>query len=775
MIWERKRWWVVALVLGTVGCVNDGSDATLGVSDASTPDEDAPAQDPGVDAGAMEDSGPPPLPSLYQFADRCLSMSDERGYWLAPAEDGLNFSFQNKAQDAASRFFMKASDLGTYLLYDAEKTYLVAGVGNLARESKLDSDILLLDDAYVSPAEWELDHATTDSEKFVLRQRRTGQYLGTYGLTANADEAVALTLADASGCAPHPELTLDAMGQVTPRDFDDGDVFGIVDTHSHILSNFGFGGGGIFHGAPFHRLGVEHALPDCAQFHGEDGRKDFFGYGFDGKSGSLDASTLISLVTAGQLPDENHKTAGYPTFEEWPNAWGSSTHQTQYYLWLKRAYMAGLRLVVQHATTNSVICDFMVGQGLQPTRYDCNDMIAVDRSIDEAYAMERYIDAQAGGPGKGFFRLVDSPERAREVIRDGKMAVVLGIETSSLFDCYSVDKPGFEACTPEIVKRKLDAYHAKGIRVMFPVHKYDNAFSAGDGNRDFIELGNFIHTGHYSSFVDDCPDIPTVFDRGDVVFGGLNSPRQDYLARPPVDMKDFGMNPVTTLLPHVIRLTGKRLDGDYCQKHGLTDLGETLMLEMMKRGMIIEIDHFNRRSYQRAFDLLKQYDYPAAGTHGNNFNGELYALGGISKMNLGRCRNPNEKGTMVAGLQRRVAQIEAAGGYPAEGFGFDLNGFAGAPRPRFGPDARCSSEQTDPITYPFKSYAGDVTFTPPQVGERDIDFNNEGFVHIGMLPELIEDARRDAESDEDLEPLFRSAEGYLRMWERSEARGRAIP
>jgi len=34
--------------------------------------------------------------------------------------------------------------------------------------------------------------------------------------------------------------------------------------------------------------------------------------------------------------------------------------------------------------------------------------------------------------------------------------------------------------------------------------------------------------------------------------------------------------------------------------------------------------------------------------------------------------------------------------------------------------------------------------------------------------------RRDGASDADLEPLFRSAEGYLRMWEKAEARGAAI-
>ena len=47
-------------------------------------------------------------------------------------------------------------------------------------------------------------------------------------------------------------------------------------------------------------------------------------------------------------------------------------------------------------------------------------------------------------------------------------------------------------------------------------------------------------------------------------------------------------------------------------------------------------------------------------------------------------------------------------------------------------------------------------------------------IHIGLLPELIEDVRRNGVTDEDLEPLFRSAESYLRMWEKAEARGAAL-
>ena len=58
-------------------------------------------------------------------------------------------------------------------------------------------------------------------------------------------------------------------------------MYGIAEIHSHMTTNYGFGGAGIFHGAPFHRLGVEHALPDCEPFHGEEGRRDIVGFFYD--------------------------------------------------------------------------------------------------------------------------------------------------------------------------------------------------------------------------------------------------------------------------------------------------------------------------------------------------------------------------------------------------------------------------------------------------------------------------------------------------------------
>ncbi len=724
----------------------------------------------GADAGA--NAGPP----IYSYANGCHVLRSEDGHFLAANRAGDRYELAVTDASAASRFFMKASDLGTYLLYDQEGGYVLAEDGPLLRQVILQSDLLLLDDTYVSGAEWEISEAAQNPLRVRLRHRKTQAFLGQAGVAGAEADAIVFSVETATDCAQHPELTLDAEGKAKKTTFDDGELYGIVDSHSHILSNFGFGGGGIFHGSPFHRLGVEHALPDCDVFHGDKGRKDFFGYGFDSGSGGLDTQSLLSVITAGELAQDNHATDGYPTFSAWPNGPSSSTHQTQYYLWLERAFLAGLRLVVLHATTNQIICDFTAGQGLQKVRYACNDMVAVDRILEESHKMERYIDAQTGGPGKGFFRLVETPEQARKVIKAGKMAVVLGIETSNLFDCFSTPHEGAPTCDEAYIKEQLDEYYIRGVRVMFPVHKYDNAFTAGDGHKGFIELGNFINSGHWSNFVEDgcLTDVPPNFDRGNLSFKGLNMPRDKYDAPPPNDMSGFADQPVETLTPHLGLIQQGGQDGDFCQNAGMTQLGETLVREMMLRGMVIEVDHFPRRSYKRVFELLEEADYPAAGTHGSNYGGRLYALGGISKTGLGRCRDPQNKGTMTVDLGTRVALKVANGGHPSEGFGFDLNGFAGAPGPRFGDRAGCAQPQDNPVTYPFTSYAGDVTFTQPRLGDRRPDFNTEGLVHIGMLPELIQDARADAKSDADLEPLFRSAEGYLRMWEKAEARGKVL-
>ncbi len=764
----------------TASCSNPG-----GGEPGPTPDaardvaQDAARDASAVDAAdaAVPDIGPAREDDrVYSYANGCFTVSaaaPDGGEVTHLREAGGGWSWAPSADDATP-IHMRASDLATYLLYDPDRHYVVSLEGGpLERVDRFLSDVLVIDDDYLPGAPWVVEGPPRDGERFQLRHLKTDQYLTAQGgLSPFMRDAALIAFTPAEGCAEFPELTLDAQGTPSRTTFDDGDLYGAVDTHAHLMSNFAFGGGGIFHGAAYHPFGVEHALADCSTYHGEMGRKDLMGYGFD-QGGELDQTELIQSLINGETPEDNHATDGYPSFTDWPNAPGSSTHQTQYYRWLERAHLGGLRLYIQHATSNRVICDLIVGSDVQKARYGCEDMVAADRIIAETKKLERYIDAQHGGPGQGWFRIVYSPAQARQIIEQGKMAVVLGLEVSHLFDCYLSPPAGVQKCTEDDVVARLDEYWDKGVRVIFPVHKYDNAFSAGDGSRELIEIGNFVQSGHWSNFTDDCPDVPTSFDKGSVSIGGLNEPRDVYDSSPPANVARFPVDPIGTLIRFTDRLLGGPISGDYCQNAGMTPLGEFLMLELMKRGVVIEVDHFPRRSYVRAFELLRANDYPATGTHGNTNRGELFGLGGISKFGVGRCSDPDEPGGRLRSLRNDLTEIRDAGGYPAEGFGFDLNGFAGALGPRFGEGSPCR-DQVLPVTYPFTSHGGSITFSQPRLGERIVDYNTEGFVHIGMFPEMIEDAIHDGATDQEIESIFRSAEGYIRMWEKAEARGAAI-
>ncbi len=686
------------------------------------------------------------------------------GSWLVSTGDSAGFTAETPAD--ATPFRMQPADLGTYVLYGPDAGYLVVDGEGLARRTEVASDMTEVDDRYVSEALWDLSEHPTRSGHLALRNLQTQRWLGPDGTTDEDRRAARITLDPTEGCADYPELSVDAEGQPARTTWDDGELYGFVDAHSHLLTNYGFGGG-MFHGAPFHPLGVPHAMGDCDRVHGEMGRQDFFGYVYDNQGNGGDLSEVLPYMAAGELPFDNHDHRGFPTFADWPDTNRFTTHQTQYYRWIERSWLAGLRLVVQHATSNAVVCNITVGEGWAPSRYDCEDMTAVDRQLDAAYDMERYIDAQHGGPGQGWFRIVTTPAEARQVIEDGKLAVVLGIEVSDLFDCHLTPRPDGPVCDEAYVDAQLDHYFERGVRVLFPNHKYDNAFTPGDGSGGFIEVGNFINTGHYTNKVEDCPDgVPTTFDGGAVSFSALLEPREDYLGPAPEDFSDLVESPLETLLPHFGLLLGGGVDGQYCQNGSLTDVGEHLIDGMIEREMIVEVDHLPQWSYVRAIELLEAADHPAVGTHGRDYDGRIFALGGTTFGSFATCHDPSDPGGAIEGFSARLARKVAAGGHASLGFGFDYNGLAGGPRPRFGEASGCA-DQTDPVTYPFSSFDGGVTFTEPRAGDRVFDYATEGMAHIGLIPEYIQDVRNDGATDEELEPLFRSAEGYVRIWEKA--------
>ena len=255
---------------------------------------------------------------------------------------------------------------------------------------------------------------------------------------------IQLTLTPSTACREFPEASLNA--QISPAFYEPQDtsegLFGFADVHAH----FGFPrtmAGVAMAGDIFHPLGIEHALRDCSNIHGPNGILDLLG----------------AQTGAGA-----HETAGYPDLPFWPRR-DTATHPHTYYRWIERAYLSGLRLAVTHATGNPFLCELLRVLHADAARGDCSPQSTVRLQTEYMHALEDYVDAQAGGPGKGWLRIVTSAAQARQVIADNKLAVILGVEYSTLFDC----RLGREGrCTPEFIDESLEELKELGIRAVFP-------------------------------------------------------------------------------------------------------------------------------------------------------------------------------------------------------------------------------------------------------------------------------------------------------------------
>jgi hypothetical protein len=246
-------------------------------------------------------------------------------------------------------------------------------------------------------------------------------------------------------------------------------VQGFADTHNHQFANLGFGGK-MFYGSPL--LPVE-AFGWCTPAHGLAGTYDKLGNIVRTMHAQLPASSLFG-----------HLVGGYPQFDGWPR-WDSFTHQAVHKDWLKRAVDGGLRLMVMLAVNS----EFLAGLVERAPGRTALDMEAVDMQIGGALLMEQIIDAESGGPGRGWYRIVRTPAEAEAVIAAGKLAVVLGIEVDYLFNSYpgpSLTSYPWTPLTPDQLVLNLDKYYQLGVRHIYPIHFADNLFGGASFDKALL-------------------------------------------------------------------------------------------------------------------------------------------------------------------------------------------------------------------------------------------------------------------------------------------------
>ena len=620
----------------------------------------------------------------YSLAGGCYALQAQPGGAVAGAE----------------RVRMQATDLGSYLLYLPGRTVLAAQ-----------------DDGSVAPADqpspsadWVVSDAGGGS--FTLAPlsapSRALAYDGSR-LSVGASGS-RFTFVPATGCPAYPEAGLNARGTPARGATEFGAVSGLLEGHMHWMT-FEYFGGDFHCGRPWHRYGVPYALPDCASIEGPQGT----------------AAPLQNALNYGN-PAQPHDTSGWPKLTEWSAT--NVTYEGTYWRWVQRAWMSGLRLMVMGINENRELCELQARR-----RNSCDEMETVRLGIKDMRELQRYVDAQAGGPGKGFFQIVENPLDARRVINQGKMAVVLEIEVSEPFGCRGWEQP---TCDRASVDRALDEAYRLGVRSSLLLNKFDNPLA---GVRfDSGPFGLVINQGNRNS-AGSYWDAETC--RGPFRDNEIFTPSPESSGAVNSFLETLGLGGAQTPTNYP--------PPPHCNTRGLTDLGRYLEREMIERKMIINPDHMSQKAVDDTITLAEAHRYSGViSPHGWVDPGNwprIWKLGGLAFPD-----SDTSSGFVDAHRKFRPRQTPFMIGW---GYGADLGGLAEQPGARAGA-----------VKYPFKSYDGKITFDRQTSGERTFDYNDEGVAHYGLYADWFEDLRGLGGAGL-MRDMANGAEAYLQMWERA--------
>ncbi len=659
----------------------------------------------------------------YALANGCYALKSQAlGRFVAKTQDG---GYRASSATPAETFRMQATDLGHYLLYGRAGDFLALGEESVVPElPTLPVTTRERIESAASPsdkADWRVDGAGGGA--FVISLPPSGRVLSTSpgGEVVIADRGAAgngalFTFEPADGCATYPEADVNATGEPAQGPTAFGEVSGFVDAHMHMMA-FEFLGGRIHCGRPWHRFGAPSALVDCPD-HEPNG------------VGAIGENTISYGNPVG-----THDTRGWPTLKDWPHH-ASLTHEQSYYKWLERSWRGGLRIFVNLLVDNEVLCT-----AYPYKKNSCNEMDGVRLQARRIRELQDYIDAQNGGPGKGWFRIVTDPFEARRVANEGKLAVILGIEVSKLFDCgvYN-DQP---ECTAEQIDQRLAEVYELGVRDMELVNKFDNALGgvAGDTGSTGIAVngGNRVETGRFWA-MGPCED-PHNHDKEQPTAPGAPD-RDALLGNALAQLLGPGATPIYGPPPH-------------CNSRGLSGLGEHLVRRMIERKMIVDPDHLSVLARRQLLNVVESAGY--SGIVSSHSWSTPDAIPRI--LRLGGVVTPMA-GSTTEFLQqyKDTKAVRDPRFYWGVGWGADMNGFAHQGAPRGG---------ENPVTYPFKSFDGSVTLDKQRTGQRVYDINVDGMAHYGLFPDWVEDLRHIG-GDEVVQDLGRGAEAYLQMWERAQ-------
>lgn len=495
----------------------------------------------------------------------------------------------------------------------------------------------------------------------------------------------------------------------------------------------------------------------------------------------------------------DHPHAGYPGLVHWPH-WSSKSHQQMFVDWIRRAHDGGLNLLVALAVNNELLGEVVRGDAPK------DDRAAADLQVDEIRAfIRRHPD---------FMREVQTPADFRRAIHDGKLAVIVGVEVDNLGN-FNVGNPGLTATTGAVV-REIRRLHARGVRYIFPLHFADNVFGGVAVKGGLFNLSNrFARTRPlplgtpfppgFLYRVETAKDPDINYRMGLLgkdgewahgltlavakalldALGQVPFPPAFHPTRCPV--AQLACVPQFALLSSILSADHEwdvygTIPGGHVNSRGLTAAGEAAIREMMRLGMIIDVDHMSDKAVARTLKIAEEVGvegargYPLMSGHTgfrdrpgqaqvneNQRSAEqLSRLGALGGM-MGVGWSGGDARSFLHNYRYGTQHSDRHPGTRAPSFslGSDINGFEETPKPRPGSRVQYGDGPHDLRQYKF--------------GDRTWDYNRDGVAHIGLYPDIFQDLRDLGMRPTERREFFSAVDAFARMWDTIEQRRRSVP
>jgi microsomal dipeptidase-like Zn-dependent dipeptidase len=456
------------------------------------------------------------------------------------------------------------------------------------------TNVPIMDGAYVVAV------AATGNNLELLRQETTQIPEFLLGHTAR------LKIIDASSSA-HIDVDFIRFTATRPDAYR-APLWGYADYHTHPMSHMAFGGlnqvhtlwgqpGGAYDSYVHDPSLISQDVPKCIKGHGGGPLAEVFINQSEERIHLDGTGEELRDLILGRLT--RHKRSGAPDYRDFPS-FLSGAHEQMHITQIRRNYDGGLRLMVAIAVHN-LGAEYLASKVTKGQILPSTEKEVIEAQVSGMRRLAKTNDS--------WMQIAYSPDEAREIIRQNKLAIILGIEIDHLGDL----DPSISA-KPE---DEIQYLWSLGIRVVTPIHAVDNRLGGASVFLDVYNwLNDFLNRGQYNLRPRDLTMVPPRFfevreggcwgplheERGQCVLYRLDDTQNRVIINHNLllTFPSFGLTPGLKSVPTPMYTNFQGLKN----LHGLTAYGRNYIEALMNHGMIIDTAHMSDLSVKDVFDVV---------------------------------------------------------------------------------------------------------------------------------------------------------------------------